>query len=101
MLDTRNTLLLSALLVLSVSVSAFVEELDNTFLKTKGDDEIWLIEFYAPWCTVCEQLDPVWHQIGSEFKSLGSPVNVGKTDAMENSDLSKEFKIRNIPTIIM
>ncbi|XP_039671980.1 protein disulfide-isomerase TMX3-like [Perca fluviatilis] len=57
--------------------------------------------FYAPWCTVCEQLDPIWHQIGSELKSLGSPVNVGKSDAMENSDLSKEFKVRSVPTIIM
>ncbi|XP_031176978.2 protein disulfide-isomerase TMX3-like [Sander lucioperca] len=99
MLDTRKTLLLSALLVLSVS--AFVEELDDTFLKTKGDDEIWLIEFYAPWCTVCEQLDPVWHQIGSELKSLGSLVNVGKSDAMESKDLTKEFKVQSVPTIMM
>lgn len=38
-------------------------------------------QFYAPWCTYCKQLDPIWHQIGSELKSLGSPINVGKSDA--------------------
>lgn len=39
------------------------------------------LQFYAPWCTFCKKLDPVWHQIGSELTSLGSPVNVGKSDA--------------------
>uniref|UniRef100_A0A3Q1HPF2 protein disulfide-isomerase n=1 Tax=Anabas testudineus TaxID=64144 RepID=A0A3Q1HPF2_ANATE len=44
-----------------------------------------ICSFYAPWCTLCKQLDPVWHQIGSELKSLGSPVNVGKSDATSNT----------------
>uniref|UniRef100_A0A671TY79 protein disulfide-isomerase n=1 Tax=Sparus aurata TaxID=8175 RepID=A0A671TY79_SPAAU len=39
------------------------------------------VQFYAPWCSFCKQLDPVWHQIGSELRSVGSPVNVGKSDA--------------------
>ncbi|XP_044224316.1 protein disulfide-isomerase TMX3-like [Thunnus albacares] len=98
----RNTMLLSALLCASlVSVSAFVEELDDSFMETKGDDEIWLIKFYAPWCTFCKQLDPVWHQIGSELKSLGSPVNVGKSDATANTGLAKEFRVRGYPAILM
>lgn len=42
---------------------------------------VWLLQFYTPWCTFCKQLDPVWHQIGSELKSRGSSINVGKCDA--------------------
>lgn len=42
-------------------------------------------QFYAPWCTFCKQLDPVWHQIGSELRSLGSAVNVGKCDGTSNT----------------
>ncbi|XP_034743202.1 protein disulfide-isomerase TMX3-like [Etheostoma cragini] len=106
MLDRSNTLLLSgtshtrlhSCLYLFCSGSVF---LFFSFLKTKGDDEIWLIEFYAPWCPVCEQLDPVWHQIGSELRSLGSPVHVGKSDATASKDLSKEFKILSFPAIVM
>ncbi|KAM7379917.1 hypothetical protein PAMP_005421 [Pampus punctatissimus] len=98
----RNTVLLSALLSVSlVSVSAFVEELDDSFMEMKEDDDIWLIKFYAPWCTFCKRLDPVWHEIGSEFKSLGSPVNVGKSDATANTGLAKEFRVRNYPAILM
>ncbi|XP_028986987.1 protein disulfide-isomerase TMX3-like isoform X2 [Betta splendens] len=99
MLHRRNVGLLSVLLF--ASASAFVEELDNSFMKTKAKDEIWLITFYAPWCTMCKHLDPVWHQIGSELKSLGSPVNVGQSDATVNNDLSKEFRVRNYPAILM
>ncbi|XP_054483127.1 protein disulfide-isomerase TMX3a [Anoplopoma fimbria] len=98
MSNRRNTVLLSVLMALSVS--AFVEELDDTFMETRGDD-IWLIKFYAPWCSFCKQLDPVWHQIGSELRSLGSPVNVGKSDATASTGLAKEFKVRGYPAILM
>ncbi|XP_041805927.1 protein disulfide-isomerase TMX3-like [Chelmon rostratus] len=97
----RNTVLLSVFLLLLVSASAFVEELDDSFMETRGADDIWLIKFYAPWCTFCKQLDPVWHQIGSELKSLGSPVNVGKSDATVSTGLAKEFRVRGYPAIIM
>ncbi|KAM8728647.1 protein disulfide-isomerase tmx3a-like isoform 2-T2 [Acanthopagrus schlegelii] len=95
----RNSL--SGLLLLLVCVSAFVEELDDSFLETRGADDIWLIKFYAPWCSFCKQLDPVWHQIGSELRSVGSPVNVGKSDATVSIGLAKEFQVRGYPAILM
>ncbi|XP_075878294.1 protein disulfide-isomerase tmx3a-like isoform X2 [Nelusetta ayraudi] len=95
----RNIALLSALLL--VSVSAYVEELDDSFLETRGVDDIWLIKFYTPWCHLCRQLDPLWHQVGSELRSLGSPVNVGKSDGSANTGMAKEFHVRGYPTILM
>ncbi|XP_047445929.1 protein disulfide-isomerase TMX3-like isoform X2 [Mugil cephalus] len=70
-------------------------------MDRKGDDDIWLIKFYAPWCSLCKQLDPVWHQIGSELRSLGSPVQVGKSDATVCTGLAKEFRVRSYPAILM
>ncbi|KAM3604861.1 uncharacterized protein V6R79_017209 [Siganus canaliculatus] len=70
-------------------------------MKTERDDDIWLIKFYAPWCTFCKQLDPVWHHIGAELKSLGSPVYVGKADATAATGLAKEFRVRSYPAILM
>ncbi|XP_029381299.1 protein disulfide-isomerase TMX3-like [Echeneis naucrates] len=100
MLETRSLVLLSVLLCMSL-VSAFVEELDDSFMETRAADDTWLIKFYAPWCTFCKQLDPVWHQIGSELKSQGSLVNVGKTDATTHTGLAKEFRVRGYPAILM
>ncbi|XP_068455155.1 protein disulfide-isomerase tmx3a-like isoform X2 [Clinocottus analis] len=99
MWNRRNTVLLSVLLALPAW--AFVEELDDNFMETRGNDDVWLIKFYAPWCSFCKQLDPVWHQIGSELRSLGSPVNVGKADATASTGLAKEFKVRGYPAILM
>ncbi|XP_061588690.1 protein disulfide-isomerase TMX3-like [Cololabis saira] len=102
MAGRRNPALLSALLFMAVlSASAFVEELDDSFMASKGSGEIWLIEFYAPWCLFCKKLDPVWHQIGSELTSSGSMVNVGKSDATVNTGLAKEFRVRTYPAILM
>uniref|UniRef100_A0A667YSP6 protein disulfide-isomerase n=1 Tax=Myripristis murdjan TaxID=586833 RepID=A0A667YSP6_9TELE len=70
-------------------------------MDIKEPDDIWLIKFYAPWCTFCKQLDPVWHDVASELKSLGSLVNVGKADATAHSGLAKEFKVRGYPAILM
>lgn len=98
--NSKNGIILSVLLVLS-GAWAFVEELDDSFMETRGTDDIWLIKFYAPWCSFCKDLDPVWHQIGSELRSLGSPVNVGKTDGTSSRGLAKEFKVRGYPAIFM
>ncbi|XP_041835390.1 protein disulfide-isomerase TMX3-like [Melanotaenia boesemani] len=89
------------LFLFTLSASAFVEELDDSFMENKGPDEIWLIKFYAPWCTFCKQLDPVWHQIGSELRSHGSLVQVGKSDATVSTGLAKEFRVKNYPAIFM
>ncbi|KAG7522423.1 disulfide-isomerase TMX3-like [Solea senegalensis] len=99
-MDTRRTLIFSAVLLATLT-SAFVEELDDSFLTTRTVDDSWIIKFYAPWCSLCKQLDPVWHQIGSELKSLGSPVKVGKCDATANIGLAKEFRVKGYPAILM
>ncbi|XP_077367882.1 protein disulfide-isomerase tmx3a-like isoform X2 [Festucalex cinctus] len=91
----------NALLLSVAPLWAFVDELDDSLLENRGLDDVWLIKFYAPWCRICKQLDPTWHRIGSELKSAGSPVNVGKCDAAANAGLAREFKVRAYPAIFM
>lgn len=63
-----------------------VEDLDDSFKENRKDD-IWLVDFYAPWCGHCKKLEPIWNEVGLEMKSLGSPVKVGKMDATSYSRL--------------
>uniref|UniRef100_A0A8C9TQ19 protein disulfide-isomerase n=1 Tax=Scleropages formosus TaxID=113540 RepID=A0A8C9TQ19_SCLFO len=62
-------------------------------------DEVWLVEFYAPWCGYCKKLEPVWYEVGAELKSSGSLINVGKMDATAFSSVASEFGVRGYPTI--
>lgn len=96
----RTCFLLAGLLMTSL-VSSYVEELDDTFMQTTSEDDIWLIKFYTPWCAFCKQLDPVWRRVGSELRSIGSPVYVGKSDASVNTALAKEFRVRGYPAILI
>ncbi|XP_075684493.1 protein disulfide-isomerase TMX3 [Rhinoderma darwinii] len=78
--------------------SAFVEDLDESFKETRQED-VWLVDFYAPWCGHCKKLEPVWNEVGIEMRSSGSPVRVGKMDATVHSSIASEFGVRGFPTI--
>uniref|UniRef100_A0A8B9FTX9 protein disulfide-isomerase n=1 Tax=Amazona collaria TaxID=241587 RepID=A0A8B9FTX9_9PSIT len=60
------------------------EYLNESFKESRKDD-IWLVDFYAPWCGHCKKLEPVWNEVGIEMRNMGSPVKVGKIDAISFS----------------
>ncbi|XP_029517212.1 protein disulfide-isomerase TMX3 isoform X1 [Oncorhynchus nerka] len=97
MAKVKATLVCAGLFLCS-TVLAIVEELDDTFKDTRVDD-VWLVDFYAPWCGYCKKLEPVWYDVGAELKSSGSPVRVGKMDGTAYSGMSSEFGVRGYPTI--
>ncbi|XP_076448816.1 protein disulfide-isomerase TMX3-like [Babylonia areolata] len=94
----------SKLVVLAVVLAGFLEtcgaqvELDYRFLETRGENDMWLVEFYAPWCGHCKKLEPVYREVYKELRD--SPVRVGKIDATRFSDVAQHFDIRGFPTIL-
>ncbi|XP_049976260.1 protein disulfide-isomerase TMX3 isoform X2 [Alexandromys fortis] len=91
--------LFAAVILLDLAVcKGFVEDLNESFKDNRKDD-IWLVDFYAPWCGHCKKLEPIWNEVGLEMKSIGSPVKVGKMDATSYSSIASEFGVRGYPTI--
>ncbi|XP_012860219.1 protein disulfide-isomerase TMX3 [Echinops telfairi] len=78
-----------------------VPDLDDSFKESRKDD-IWLVDFYAPWCGHCKKLEPIWNEVGTEMTNMGSPVKVGKMDATTYASkpfLGSYFALRQHPLI--
>ena len=70
---------------------------DENFDKmVMGSDDIWLIEFYAPWCGHCKTLAPKWKKVAT--KLLGK-VKLAKVDAEKNRVTAARFAVTSYPTI--
>jgi len=59
----------------------------------------WFIKFYAPWCSHCQKLAPIWTQFHSDYKDK---VNVAKVDCTDEASkpLCKRYQIEGYPTLI-
>ncbi|XP_076470868.1 protein disulfide-isomerase TMX3-like [Babylonia areolata] len=72
-------------------------ELDDRFLEKEKTGDMWLIEFYAPWCGHCKRLDPIYKEVAKKLR--GTSVSVGKVDVTKHSDMAKHYQIGGFPTI--
>ncbi|XP_054051598.1 thioredoxin-related transmembrane protein 4 isoform X2 [Rissa tridactyla] len=57
----------------------------------------WMLEFYAPWCAACQQIELAWESFAKESEHLG--ITVGKVDVTQEPGLSGRFFVTTLPTI--
>lgn len=74
-----------------------IELTDENFDKmVLNSEDMWLIEFYAPWCGHCKNLAPEWAAAASELKGK---VKLGALDATVNTLKANKYGIKGYPTI--
>ncbi len=56
-----------------------------------------VIDFWATWCGPCVNMSPTIDEVAKEYEGR---VTVGKYNIEEENDLSTEYRIMSIPTIL-
>lgn len=56
-----------------------------------------LLDFWAPWCGPCQQLNPV---IEALAKEIGDSAKIGKVNVDDNRELAMKLGVRAMPTLI-
>lgn len=56
-----------------------------------------VIDFWATWCGPCKRMAPTIDELAEQY---GDTVAIGKYNIEENNDLTSEYRIMSVPTIL-
>ncbi|CAA0837095.1 Protein disulfide-isomerase like 2-2 [Striga hermonthica] len=79
----------------SASVELNSRNFDELVLKSK---DLWVVEFFAPWCGHCKKLAPEWKKAAN---SLKGQVKLGHVDCDAEKSLMSRFNVQGFPTILV
>ena len=61
-------------------------------------NKVVLVDFWASWCAPCRIMAPVLNDVAEE---LDGNKRIGKVNIEQFQGMTKKFKVRNIPTLLL
>lgn len=73
--------------------------------KFNFDDNVrsgaWFVKFYAPWCTHCQRLAPVWADLADQAVAGEWQVKIAEVDCTVSNEVCDKVKVKAFPTLIL
>ena len=76
---------------------AVIELTSDNFDQVVTGNDMVIIDFWAPWCGPCRSFAPVFEAASAQHPD----VVFAKVNTDEEQDLSSQFGIRSIPTLMV
>lgn len=70
---------------------------NNFHNEVMNSEKKVLLDFWAPWCGPCRMVVPLLDEIAKER----TDIKVGKINVDENPELTKQFGVFSIPTLMV
>ena len=70
---------------------------DNFQKEVIQSERPMLVEFGAVWCAPCKRLEPEMDKLKTAW---GEKIRMGKIDVDESTDLTMEYNVMSVPTLI-
>jgi thioredoxin 1 len=76
---------------------ATIELTAQNFEETITQNDMVIIDFWAPWCSPCRSFAPIYEQVSEKYPH----AVFAKVNTEVEQELSNHFNIRSIPTLMI
>jgi len=56
-----------------------------------------MVDFFAPWCGPCKQLEPILNELENEYRDK---IKIVKLNVNEEMGLAQKYEVMNVPTVL-
>lgn len=67
------------------------------FNEILENNNVVVVKFSATWCNPCKTMEPILEDIANKFEGKIKVVDI---DVDDSSEITTQYRIKNIPTII-
>jgi thioredoxin len=76
---------------------ATIDLTKENFEQTINDNDLVLVDFWAPWCAPCRYFKPIFEKVAENH----ADATFCKVNTEEQRELGGYFQIRSIPTLMV